>query len=884
MNQDCSEQIFQNGATWLRADFHLHTRKDKEFKYDGAENAFVTDYVAALERANIRLGVITNHNKFDADEFKALRKKARSKEILLLPGVELSVDDGKNGIHVLVVFSDDWLKDCNHINPFLSAAFQGKAPVQYENENGRCNYSLLEALNKLEDCGRDFFIAFAHVEQPGGLWEAIEGGRMQELGVKPIFRKYTLGFQKVRSREHCQKVHNWLADWYPAEIEGSDPKSIEEIGRGPATFLKLGAFTFDAVKFALADHANRVAAGEAPRPAHSRIESVRFEGGLLDGQTIHFAAGLNTLIGVRGSGKSAILESLRYALDIPFGDKASDRKYKEELPGYLLGSGGKVTLNAIDRHGYRYEIRRIYGERPDIFAHGELQPGVSIRETVIRKPIYFGQKDLANTGEGFERDLVEKLLGEKLFDVRRHIQAQKLRALEAIRQWRSLTQVEEQKRDREGKQRNAEFRLRLYQERGLEDKLQDQLAFDADLRKCTQVIDGAQRALTEAESALRLYEDDLRSQQNYRSSSRAAFFQGFFDTYNRLLGQFDAARGALAKGREVLRELETQQQSLTAQRDQLKEEFARIERQLAAQLKAEGAETIRPDEFRSLRNLVEQLKQEIAELDKQVSRRDAASQAVWEAVAALNDQWQAEFDLIQAELARTNQQQSALVIHCEFKGDKPAMLTFLKEIMRGSRLREDTLKSLVDSAADFNVLHQDMERVKSALGNSAAMFEDYFTRNLEAMLTWQPPNRFTLEYHGKELKQHSIGQRASALMLFILSQQAGDLSQQASDVVIIDQPEDDLDNQTIYEDVIRLICALKPRTQFIFATHNPNLPVLGDAEQVLVCSYSSDRIAPEQGSIDCPKTQAAIVNIMEGGVEAFSRRKRIYETWTSSNS
>ena len=85
----------------------------------------------ALENAGIRLGVVTNHNKFDFDEFKALRKTARNKGIALLPGVELSVNDGANGIHTLVVFSDDWLADGQgYINSFLGVAFKGAREKQ----------------------------------------------------------------------------------------------------------------------------------------------------------------------------------------------------------------------------------------------------------------------------------------------------------------------------------------------------------------------------------------------------------------------------------------------------------------------------------------------------------------------------------------------------------------------------------------------------------------------------------------------------------------------------------------------------------------------------------------------------------------------------------
>ncbi len=74
--------LFKNGATWCKADFHLHTKSDKEFKYDGKN--FESDYIENLEKANIKIGIITNHNKFNYDEFKELKKKAKAKNIFLL--------------------------------------------------------------------------------------------------------------------------------------------------------------------------------------------------------------------------------------------------------------------------------------------------------------------------------------------------------------------------------------------------------------------------------------------------------------------------------------------------------------------------------------------------------------------------------------------------------------------------------------------------------------------------------------------------------------------------------------------------------------------------------------------------------------------------------
>ncbi|NUN16585.1 MAG: hypothetical protein HUU55_23405 [Myxococcales bacterium] len=95
--------------------------------------------------------------------------------------------------------------------------------------------------------------------------------------------------------------------------------------------------------------------------------------------------------------------------------------------------------------------------------------------------------------------------------------------------------------------------------------------------------------------------------------------------------------------------------------------------------------------------------------------------------------------------------------------------------------------------------------------------------------------------------------------------------------------QDDLDNQTIYEDVIALVRQMKPRTQFVFATHNPNIPMLGDAEQVHVCSFMDDRFSVQSGGVDDARQQTEIVNIMEGGREAFNRHKEIYQAWKSQN-
>ncbi|MYN04036.1 histidinol-phosphatase [Pseudoduganella sp. DS3] len=870
--------VFTEGAQWVRTDFHLHTRADREFKYSGDDNFYNSNYVDALEKANIRLGVITNHNKFDLDEFKALRKTAHKKGIAMLPGVELSVNDGANGIHTLVVFSDAWINEHDYINPFLTSAFEGKTPAQYEQENGRTSWSLLETIKKLESYHRDFFLVFAHVEAPSGLWAELDGGRLTELGQNEFFRRRTLGFQKVRTHDGagkdkpCRtKIQSWLQSWYPAELEGSDPKCVDEIGKGKTSYLKLGELSFEAVKFALSDPAGRVAM-EPPKHQASHVRSIHFDGGILDGQTLHFSSELNALIGIRGSGKSSILEAVRYALDIPRGEKAQDTKYKDELIRHTLGSGGKVTLTASDVYGQEFTVSRIFREAPNVYLGGKLQPGVSIRETVLRRPIYFGQKDLSSTGEGFETDLVEKLVGEKLRVQRDEIDAQRQRVRDAAQRWLKLSNTAEQKRDFETQLNDANFRLTKFAEHGIADKLQKRLGFQQDATALARMKERADDFIRALGQLIAEHEDELRNATSYTSKQNPDFFAAYYAEFANLVAKVDQLKQIEKDARAVVGRLKAKQGEFEGASRSLQEEFAQVERQLAQELKQTGMTAIQPDDFLAQQQRKTKAEQMLEALAKQESQQTNIRDALIAEIDKLNELWLREFNTIKVELDRVNAGHTALQIEADFKGDKEAAISFMQQLFKGSNIRETTLRAVMEDYADFGGLLRALPGALAKAGSTPEVFEKTFMQNLTEFVTWQVPSRFVIRYRGKELKHHSLGQRASALLLYVLSQRQ-------NDVIIIDQPEDDLDNQTIYDDVIKLLREMKPHAQFIFATHNANFPVLGDAEQVHACEYQDERVNVESGSIDARPVQRAIINIMEGGQEAFNRRKEVYNLW-----
>jgi ABC-type glutathione transport system ATPase component len=119
----------------------------------------------------------------------------------------------------------------------------------------------------------------------------------------------------------------------------------------------------------------------------------------------------------------------------------------------------------------------------------------------------------------------------------------------------------------------------------------------------------------------------------------------------------------------------------------------------------------------------------------------------------------------------------------------------------------------------------------------------------------------------KDASELSRGQKCTALLPILLARQGTPL--------VIDQPEDNLDNHFIYETVVGTILRLKERRQMIFITHNANIPVLGGADLVLVMNSDGRRgFVQKTGSVDECRTE--IIDLLEGGEEAFELRRRRY--------
>ena len=133
--------------------------------------------------------------------------------------------------------------------------------------------------------------------------------------------------------------------------------------------------------------------------------------------------------------------------------------------------------------------------------------------------------------------------------------------------------------------------------------------------------------------------------------------------------------------------------------------------------------------------------------------------------------------------------------------------------------------------------------------------------------------KYDLKFADKDIQQLSPGERGAALVVFYL------LLDKDEKPLIIDQPEDNLDNQSVFEILVPFIKQAKKYRQLIIVTHNPNLAVVADAEQIIHVDIDKENnynFSTKHGGIENKNINQKIVDILEGTMPAFDKRKIKY--------
>lgn len=857
-------EISKNGAKYLRFDSHLHTMADKEFKYDNTNHDFIKNYIQKLKDENIKVGIITNHNKFDKEEFINLKRQAQKEEILLIPGTELSVKEGKNGIHVLIAFSNDWINSGkDNINTFLNSVFIGIS--NRENENTRCKEDLTGVIQLLDDFNLDYFIILAHVDNNSGLFNECDGGLIKSLFSNEKIKSRVLGIQKSTNRDNYKNFVAWTNKEL-ARVEGSDPKKIDEVGKGKKkSYLKIGNFDYKTIKYALMDYNNRVS-DKVKEITHGYIESLKFNGGVLDGKELKFSPELNNIIGIRGSGKSAILEIIRNILNMNCSDV--DKKYKEDIVTYYMGSGGVAELKIRDKYGKEYTITKHFSENM-VYITDELGEPKDIKiESLLNNVLYFGQKDLSIRIDGYEEDLLNKLIGKsKLDNSKLNDNVTKLN--DTIKKYNLLELLPEKLEDKKKERNTIKEQLKIFEEKGVKDKLEKEAEFNEDGNKIKRITD-IMKEISNIESI----DNDFSFIKEYESKYNKEFFAKFvkvIEDIEKLLNEKYNIENSIKQKTTELEELSNEYKKIKAT---FISEFENVKRELNLKENLDG------DTYLKLKQQLDTVNNDIDKMEKELKNKEKLKKELIklfkkrrELIAEDNNKYLNYIDGI-------NSNQDNIKIEFIVNGNKAKFSEDLKNELKKTNITKNTFTEIADNFIDYlgileDILLNDANNLKEISGaNIIEKIKERFIKDIDDICNYTPNNKIIIKYHDKNIENYSLGQRASAVLLFILAQYD-------NDVIMIDQPEDDMDNQVIYKELIKTIKKAKENIQFIFTTHNPNIPVLGDAEEVIGLK-DEDGLTIDNDSIDNEVIQKDIVEIMEGGQEAFQRREKIYNEWNSN--
>lgn len=863
--------IFKNGTKFVRIDCHLHTKSDKEFKYEAEENKFIENYINKLKEKEIKVGIITNHNKFNYDEFKNLRKKALKEEIFLIPGVELSVKEGSNGLHVLIAFSDEWIENGNDkINMLLNTAFMNVTENR-ENENTRCEYDLFHLIEALNRTQKDYFIIFAHVDQKSGLFNECDGGMIKTLFSKSILKERTFGLQKSHSNDNYNNFITWTNMKLP-RVEGSDPKKIDDIGKGTKkTFIKIGDYSFKTIKNALLDFENRISDKEINTEKHGYIESLNIEGGKFDNKIFYFSKELNNVIGIRGSGKSAVIEIIRNILGL---ESDIDKKYKDDLVMYYVDSGCKATLNIVDKYDRRFKIIKYFSDNKTYIENenGEIE-NISI-DALIKNPLYFGQKDLSMRTDNFEIKLLEKLVGYKDVLNTEEFNSINNEIKEDLETLTSLLEIPEKITEQTIEKNNIDTQLKVFKENGINEKLEKIQSFNDDAMKISSRIEKINTYYSDLDNSTEITINEIEELKKYESKYNSEIFGEINTELNRiieLMQSFDKTKQEINKEIIILKQI---QDKFIIKKDGFMDEFEKIKREINQDLNADTYLKLNQNRAR-LEESIKSLQEKIKNISNVKTRLTVNLKKRRELIIKVNN-------IYKERIEKINNSQNNLQILFIPNGNKEKFLNDFKALVRGSGIRGDVINQL-EKFSDYlgimeDIYLNDSKEMKKIIKDSdIEKIANYLKSNLSTICEYVSENNVEIKYHDKPLKNHSLGQRASAIILFIIEQKENDL-------IIIDQPEDDLDNQVIYKELISTIKKRKIDIQFVFSTHNANIPVLGDAEQIICIKDNGNDININNNSIDNNSVQNDIVQIMEGGAEAFNRRQQIYRDWKINSS
>ena len=891
------------GSRWWRVDFHTHSPASYDFGNDGDRtNPDWVRWVKMVRAAGLHAVAVTDHNT--ATGISELKQAANGlqDDPVLFPGVEITASDG---VHMLLLMDPAYTKQ--HVEEFLARI---EIPVdQRGRDTARSPLSVEQILNK---CGNEALFVGAHVNGPDGL---LQQGGQQRLAV---LRNLNLAAVEVDPGKEIDE--SWLDGSKEqigrriSQVYASDGHNFDELGRR-FTWVKMTRPNLEGLRLALLDGTDSLKPATQEDPGNPNIhaslaiESITVHKGKFIGRssptTVAFNPWLNAIIGGRGTGKSTLIDFCRKTLrreaeldGSDYGEEGSLRKLfdrRMRIPPSRQEEGLLTNATLIEVV-YRKDSERFVlswsqdGKGPSV-AHldGEQR---TPQESDIRErfPVrIYSQKQLFALAQdpdallaviddsqlvrGTEHNRAIELLGDHYLSLRAQVRAASTQASELPARKALLADV---RRKLEVLEKGGQAQvLNKYRKQRQQDD-----TWRAILEAASQAVEAVGHSAEElsvADLDSGAEAEDFPDQANLKRAHEALrrSVEGLrqdvgekVQHVRRNIGEIETGtdasqwREAVDAGRREFEEASAQlaQEGISDPNEYgiLLEQAARLGREIAIMEKGrEKAEELDRDSIRTLAEYREQ-RRELSE-----RRQRFAEETSGESIRVKIHEY--------ANCKNFVETLTGILGIERFEGDRQALAQRIQP--EGEPWNTERLDDVIAK------IHQLLSGALYAWPTKDQRFEAALKKvqpeRLDRLALYLPEDAVEVSFKDrsasdwKPLTQGSPGQQTAALLAFVLGY--------GSEPIILDQPEDDLDNSLIYELLVSQLRETKTKRQVIVVTHNPNIVVHGDAELVLSLEAvaSQSRIAC-QGGLQEQKVRDEICRVMEGGREAFeSRYQRI---------
>jgi DNA repair ATPase RecN len=881
-----------DGAHFLNVDLHIHSfGASADVKDTSLTPEAIVD---SAYKQGISVIAITDHNS-DRNVSAAIEYARKyDGELLVLAGTEVSTSNG----HLLVYFAPNQLEALNN---FL-AKLELTGPRGGENTHTKLSMASVIA----EATRLGGLCVAAHIDRPKtGFDTQSAGAQNWKRDIICSEGLYGIECDDYANLDYYSELDSSDAPGIErrnlfrarfsvsalagrcdlARVQGSDAHTLEHFepkeGDNKWTRMKLTELTWHGFCTAMTDPSARVRA-KAQLPRHiPRIRGIAFTGGFLDKEVIHFSDNLNCFIGGRGTGKSTAIRSLAYCFGI-----------NEEF-GNFDNCPLSIVLFCEDENGIPYRYTRT--------RNGSINVKAKEENAITDVPVdsfrieYFGQGELAEVAKD---PLKTPGLLQQFLD--RHISLTDLEAIEK-RLLNSLREVSarliplEQSFSQLGQHKEnlkaIDAKLKIAEEGNLREVVstRNKINSEKSLEKLLDDIITLYRNGVSHKSHERDFSALLNSvgvtTGNPRSNEILAEVGSVIEENNQMLRK--VTRDINQTLNQSVLSLEKLSFELNANISALSEENAKAISELTD--KGINVSLTEVDELLKQKALatreITTIEQRIPELEACRSERQHYLKLLFGTWLEMTARRKKQLKAINSNLMKTITDYSVNIMY-EDSGVTDDFILFLRSHLLGTYFQEASLAQFCEAVTPQQlcsyVRDQNLEAIEAAL----SLPQDRVRLFMEKLSGWEvlfemevlrKPPKPIISVRTKSLPVRSIpiahlsdGQRHTILLTIAMLAES-------NVPLVIDQPEDDLDNGFIATSIVTTLRTIKERRQVIVVTHNANIAVLGDAELILPMVREEDtgKIV-SRGAIDSLATKNQVLSILEGGTTAFTKRQAVY--------